>query len=209
MEVLNDAVDAFLARDDAAGRFVSKRETLIDDMQQTIAGYLVRVSKHPVPPELAPRPSLLMHILSDVERIGDHAENIVELADMQGGGVGFSQAAVDEVRELQKKIEGIGRPVRAALDSRSEEDMREVLRLKVDINEAVDRMLDNHATRLTEGACNPIGGMIFVELVTNLRRVANHLRNIAASATSRTAEPSRQIQALKEELMAEAASEAK
>jgi Na+/phosphate symporter len=81
--------------------------------------------------------------------------------------------------------------------------MDEVLARKHDIDVAVDGFLDNHARRLESGKCSVTSGMIFVELIMNLRRVANHLRNIAASATSRMPEHTLRVRQLRERIGSE------
>ncbi len=199
--MIRDAVESLLARNDVVSESVLKRETLVDDLNQTVGEYLVRVARHGVPPDLSFRPAVLLHLTRDVERIGDHAENIVELAEMQhGAGIAFSPPASAEIRGLAERVAGMGAHVDAALEGGDAAAMTVVLDDKRGIDEAVEQALDNHAARLREGGCSVLGGMIFVEAMTNLRRVANHLRNIAADATGRLPEHDRQVQRLRQEM---------
>ena len=197
---LKDAVSAFLARDDALAETVLKREALVDDLSLTTRDYLIRVAKQDLPEALSAHPALWLHILSDVERIGDHAENLVELGEVRKAEqTKFSPTAVEEIEQLTRLVMRMGEQVGQALQEADEARMTPVLQDKRDVDILVERFLDHHAERLRGGTCRVIGGMIFVELMTNLRRVANHLRNIAASATSRLPEHARQVHRLKEE----------
>jgi phosphate:Na+ symporter len=204
MGVWNDSIEAFISGDEKAGRLVRRREGLIDDLSLTISEYLIRVAKELIPERLVHMPPLLVHVLGDVERLGDHAENIVELLRVQSNaGVHFSPKAVDELRALQRLIDTLADHVRSTMVDRDDAQLRAVLQTKGKINEAVDRALDHHATRLGDGVCHPVGGMVFADIVTNMRRVANHLRNIAASIGSRAPEPVMQIHTLKEAMRTE------
>jgi len=204
MDVFNASIEAFLSGDEKAGRMVRKREILIDDLALTISEYLVKVAKQPVPPHAVQMLPLWLHVLGDVERIGDHAENIVELLRVQANaGVSFSDQAVAELRDVQAVLNRLGDLVRTIMEDGDEPALTNLLRLKAEINETVNHVLDNHAKRLSEGVCHPVGGMVFVELVTNMRRIANHLRNVGASVASRTPEPTMQIHTLKENMRSE------
>jgi phosphate:Na+ symporter len=201
VELLDDSLSAFLKRDEAAQAMVLKREALIDDLDLTIGDYLLKLAQRDIPPMLAASAPLWLHVMGDVERIGDHAENIVEIAELRKNGrARFSQVAVDETEAVMSLVLALAKSVDRALQEQRESCMKEVLEHKSEINAAVDRYLDNHAARMEQGRCSVTSGMVFLELITNLRRVANHMRNIAASVTSQLPENSQQIQKLKQEL---------
>lgn len=201
LEMLQDSVRAFIDRDAAAGELVIKQEALIDDLYKTTGEYLLMVSRAEMPFELATRPALWMHLMSDVERIGDHAENIIELSGVGcGGSILFSREEIGEMEETLGLIMQMGATVHQAMQDEGQELMLSVLQWKERVNTTVDLILDRHAERLEKGALTPTGGILFVEVIMNLRRVANHLRNIAASVTSNRPEHTAQIRKLKEEM---------
>ena len=204
VDLLKDSVDAFLESDEPAQAMVRKRETLVDDLDRTIGAYLLKLSQKDIPPALASEVPLWVHVMSDVERIGDHAENIVEIAELgESSETRFSDQAVAEVKETLALVLSLGESVDRAMEKQNEECMSDVLARKDRVSEAVDRFLDNHAERLEGGTCAVTAGMIFVELIMNLRRVANHLRNIAVSVTSRMPEHTLYVQKLKQQLQEE------
>ena len=194
IDLLQDSVDSFLKRDEAAQASVLKRESLIDDLDLTIGHYLLKLSQQDIPPVLASSAPLWLHVMGDVERIGDHAENIVEIAELRKNGrARFSKVAVEDIEVIMGLVLVLAKSVEHALDVQSEDSMTDVLNHKADINAAVNRCLGNHATRMSEGRCGVTSGMVFLEFVTNLRRVANHLRNIAGSVTSHKPEHSYRV----------------
>jgi phosphate:Na+ symporter len=201
MVMLADAVASLLDRNDVLGESVLRRESLIDDLSRTVGEYLVRVAQGELPTEQRFRPALLLHLVRDVERIGDHAENLVELGEMhRSEATRFTPEAERDIRALAGLVGDMGAHVGETLQLRSEGGMARVLRDKQAIDETVEQALDGHMARMEQGSCQALGGMIFVEAMTNLRRVANHLRNIAADATSELPERARQVHRLKAEL---------
>ena len=201
MEMLQDSVYGFIRRDQSLSEFVVKREALIDDLYHTVGEYLVKVSQAEMGPEHSARPALWMHLMTDVERIGDHAENIVELSQVRASSpVDFSPEETGEMEEMLGIITQMGAQVLSAMQDEDEKHMLGILQLKEQANAAADHILDRHATRLEEGVSSPTGGLLFLEVIMNLRRVANHLRNIATTVTSKAPEHTARIRKLKEEL---------
>jgi phosphate:Na+ symporter len=201
IEMLGQAVESLIEGDEAAQALVIKREALVDDLEKIIAEYIVRIGQERLPPGLSTRPALLLHVMSDVERIGDHAENIVELRDMcRERGVEFSPEAAAESRQLVRETAALGGIAARALETQDEGLMAEILSAKQRHNALVDTLLDNHAARLEAGTCTVVGGIVFVETVISMRRVSNHLRNIVMSITSRVPEHTRQVAKLRQEL---------
>lgn len=201
LEMLDNAVTAFIERDSAAVADVLKYETLVDDLYKTTGEFLIMVSKAKMPLELSPLPALWMHLMGDVERIGDHAENIVELLQVQAPApVRFSESEIEDINQTLGLVQQMGSAVQKAMEDEGTDHMLEVLELKEKVNAAVDLILDSHVHRLEKGTTTSTGGIIFVELIINLRRVANHLRNIAATITGKMPEQTAQVRKLKEEL---------
>lgn len=201
LEMLQDSVRSFIGHDSALGELVRKREALIDDLYKTTGEYLLQVSHTEMSPELAARPALWMHLMSDVERIGDHAENIIELSSVRAAEpVRFSREEIGEMEETLGMIMQMGATVQKAMQDEDSVHLLRVLQWKKQVNSAVDHIIDRHAERLENGTLSPTGGILFLEVIMNLRRVANHLRNIAASATSNMPEHSTPIRKLKDEL---------
>lgn len=200
--LLDDAVHAFISNSERDQEGVVKREECMDDLYRSVCEYLVAVSRLELDGSLALRPALLLHIASDVERIGDHAENIVELNRMTSGSqTPFSKVALHEIADLNHRIKEMEGNVADMFADNGESGVEQVLTDKQGINECVDRCISNHSERMTEGTCNAMGGILFVELVINLRRVSNHLRNIAVSLSGEMPEQSSKVNRIRQEIV--------
>ncbi|MFC1452697.1 Na/Pi cotransporter family protein [Verrucomicrobiota bacterium] len=183
VEIVRDAVEAFLSGDEMAQEIVLKREELVDDLYSSVAEYVAATSRHEIPTPLSSRPAQLLHIMSDVERIGDHAENIVEISRAYSRReTRLSEPAADEIRRLNESIAGLGKLVLAALERPEDRLLPEILSARERINDEADEIMKSHEERLQEGGSSPTAELVFVDLTTNMRRVANHLRNAGVSA---------------------------
>lgn len=194
IEMLHDAVSAFRSDDEVTQRLVLQREDIVDELVKATGNYIIRASRKELPPELSNRPVTLFYILNDAERIGDHAENIVELAQSRlNGETDFTEYAAAEIRELQELTDEMGRRVITTLETPTIENVRRVFEMKTQIDAAYDATIEGHATRLAEGVCSVVAGIVYLELLTDIRRVANHLRNMAMAAAGHI--PKRAIEA--------------
>lgn len=199
--LLEDSVSAFLNNSEPGQEDVIQREDRLDDLYRSVCEFLVAVSQSKLDTKTAAHPSLLLHVASDIERIGDHAENIAELPRMTGKDrPPFSQEALTDIAELNQYIKELSGHVEEMFSDSIKPDIQLMLSNKQKLNDCADRCLSKHAERLSEGSCNAIGGILFVELVINLRRVANHLRNIAVSLSGEMPEQSSLINHIRQEI---------
>ena len=179
---LEKALDALLTKDDKAAKEVFEVEKRIDYMNKEITDYLVKANQISLPVGDRKKLGALFHVVSDIERVGDHAENIAEdvekLIDMKEDINGI---AGDEIRRMQEMTVKI---LHLSMDMFNLEDdshLQEILDLENAID-AKERELQNlHVKCLTTGECSAQVGMMFSDLASNLERVADHATNIAFS----------------------------
>ena len=179
---LEKALDALLTKDDKAAKEVFEVEKRIDYMNKEITDYLVKANQISLPVGDRKKLGALFHVVSDIERVGDHAENIAEdvekLIDMKEDINGM---AGDEIRRMQEMTVKI---LHLSMDMFNLEDdshLQEILDLENAID-AKERELQNlHVKCLTTGECSAQVGMMFSDLASNLERVADHATNIAFS----------------------------
>ena len=179
---LEKALDALLTKDDKAAKEVFEVEKRIDYMNKEITDYLVKANQISLPVGDRKKLGALFHVVSDIERVGDHAENIAEdvekLIDMKEDIHGM---AGDEIRRMQEMTVKI---LHLSMDMFNLEDdshLQEILDLENAID-AKERELQNlHVKCLTTGECSAQVGMMFSDLASNLERVADHATNIAFS----------------------------
>ena len=124
----------------------------------------------------------LFHVVNDIERIGDHAENVADAAKQRREeGIEISQ---DAQRELAEMMEMVNRLIRYSIDmfARSDEShMEDVVRLEEKVDAKEKELQQSHIQRLTKGECSPAAGMLFSDIASGLERVADHATNIAFS----------------------------
>lgn len=179
---LEKALDALLTKDDKAAKEVFEVEKRIDYMNKEITDYLVKANQISLPVGDRNKLGALFHVVSDIERVGDHAENIAEdvekLIDMKEDINGMAGNEIRRMQEMTVKI------LHLSMDMFNLEDdshLQEILDLENAID-AKERELQNlHVKCLTTGECSAQVGMMFSDLASNLERVADHATNIAFS----------------------------
>lgn len=179
---LEKALDALLTKDDKAAKEVFEVEKRIDYMNKEITDYLVQANQISLPVGDRKKLGALFHVVSDIERVGDHAENIAEdvekLIDMKEDINGMAGNEIRRMQEMTVKI------LHLSMDMFNLEDdshLQEILDLENAID-AKERELQNlHVKCLTTGECSAQVGMMFSDLASNLERVADHATNIAFS----------------------------
>lgn len=179
---LEKALDALLTKDDKAAKEVFEVEKRIDYMNKEITDYLVKANQISLPVGDRKKLGALFHVVSDIERVGDHAENIAEdvekLIDMKEDINGMAGDAIRRMQEMTVKI------LHLSMDMFNLEDdshLQEILDLENAIDAKERELQDLHVKCLTKGECSAQVGMMFSDLASNLERVADHATNIAFS----------------------------
>jgi len=122
----------------------------------------------------------LKHSLNDIERIGDHANNLVEIAERKmKRDLSFSEDAKKELSIMWAKAKVIYEKALVALEGENEEVVNTVRGLEAEIDRMQRVFEGNHIRRLENKTCNPLVGIIFVDILRNLERVGDHSTNIA------------------------------
>ena len=167
--------------DAKTAKLIIENEDKIDRYEDVLGTYLVKLSARELSDEDSNEVSKLLHIIGDLERIGDHCVNIVEsVQEMANKGIAFSNIAKGELGVMGSAVSEI---VGFATDIVATEDLK--LASKVEpLEEVIDgletELKMRHVRRLKDGNCTIELGFIFSDLITNYERVADHCSNIAA-----------------------------
>lgn len=179
-ENLNRAMNALITLDQEDIDEVYEVEKNIDFLNHAITSYLVKINQTTLPIEDLKSIGALFHVANDIERIGDHAENIADEAKMRKeNGSSISEQAQ---RELGEMLDMVNTSIQYAVEMFSKSDythMSDIIELenKIDVKER--ELQQNHIDRLAKGECTPEAGMIFSDIVSGLERVGDHATNIA------------------------------
>lgn len=177
---LDRSMEALLNKDEKALEEVYKKEKVIDFLNTEISNYLVKVNQLSLPIQDRRQLGAMFHVVNDIERIGDHAENIADFAKTtMEANLKFSKKAQNELREMYGKVTEL---LKYSVEMFVEEDDRHtdvVLQLENEIDKMEKKLQKKHVNRLANNKCEPHAAMIFTDLLSNLERVADHGTNIA------------------------------
>ena len=182
IENLNHAMECFLEEDADKLSEVYEREHLIDFLNDEITGYLVRLVQYELPTEDSERIGSLFHVVSDIERIGDHAENIADAATQRyKDGIAFSKKADKELFEMYSEVADLLKKALDMFATGNADVLDAIISEENDIDRMERTLQKNHVKRMAKGKCNPVAGMMFTDLISGLERIGDHSTNIAYS----------------------------
>jgi phosphate:Na+ symporter len=181
LQMLKHARQAFTKGSVALIREVEKKEELVDELQDRITLYLsTLLSRSVLTTAQSKRLAGLLHVVNDVERVGDHAHNIAQYAEAKlEEKLPFSELAINELEMLFGKTDDI--MVRAVEALRTHDPVlaKKAFNRENAIDKLEAELRQNHINRLNQGKCWPGSGVVYVELLNNLERIADHAVNIA------------------------------
>lgn len=179
---LTRAMNALVTLDDKDVETVYQVEKNIDYMNHQITNYLVDLNQSKLPIDDIKSIGGLFHVVNDIERIGDHAENVADAAVMRkNGDLHFSKEGKEDLSQMLDMVIKITTYAIEMFAKNNQEHMQDILTLEDQIDEKERELQQKHIERLTKGECTPEAGMIFSDIVSGLERVADHATNIAFS----------------------------
>ena len=157
-------------------------EEAINSLDQKTTEYLVAISKQSLSGHDSKVHNTLLENIRDIERIGDHVENLVELTEFkENNGAELSAEAMQELNDmLELVVETVSLAIQS-LDKLDVEAAKQALANEDQIDDMERKLRKHHIKRLNEGTCTGSAGVIFVDIISNLERVGDHAANIAES----------------------------
>lgn len=184
-ENLNRAMNALITLDEEDIEEVYEVEKNINFLNHAITDYLVKINQTTLPIEDLNSLGALFHVVNDIERIGDHAENVADAArQRKEEGVSISKEAQKELGDMLEMVNKIIRYAVEMFAKSDESHMQEIVTLEDQVDEKERELQKKHVERLTKGECSLEAGMIFSDIVSGLERVADHATNIAFAITT-------------------------
>lgn len=183
ISMVEDAVNAFLQADAGPIANLEQREELVNELEKAITNYMTEQTQGFLDKDLSRKITNILHVVNDIERVGDHAVNISELAtERVERHVPISDSAIEDITQMRDSVLRI---LRDAMEAFAASDVARALDLIQEdevIDEMEKRFRNEHIKRLNEGICQTDAGILFLDLISNLERVADHANNIAQSA---------------------------
>jgi len=180
MENLQLSLEAFVDSDEEKAAAVVETETLINYLNRQITSLLMELENIDTVAEMK-KIGTLMYIAADLERIGDHAENITEhkIRTKKKGNLRLSEGAMEELKTLGRATITILSLTMELFEMINEETLEKIYHLKRHIDNLAMEYTENHVRRLKYEKTNPRGGVIFVNMIASLGRCTDHANSVA------------------------------
>lgn len=155
-------------------------EDAINNLDRKITDYLVLISRVEMSAAESEEHSTLMDTVRDIERVGDHFENIVELVDYQlSNKVKLTESALADLDEMFTLTIQTLKDAISALDDKDTSLAAKVMKSEEQIDKMERMLRKKHILRINEGSCSGQAGIVFVDIISNLERIGDHSVNIA------------------------------
>ena len=162
-------------------------ERQINQLNKEITSYCIQLSAKELSDTDEKKISAFFHNVSDLERIGDYAQNITEYAArMQEDGGSFSEAAIEEIKAVDKNVDEVFNNMIGCLARRDLSLLPAVNEAEEEVDRLTNVMQEAHIGRMNDGVCMPESGAIYLQLAGNIERIADHMVNVAKSVKSYT-----------------------
>jgi phosphate:Na+ symporter len=157
-------------------------EDAINNLDRKITDYLVDLSTSSLSEHESEEHTALMNTIRDIERIGDHFENIIELVEYQKANkVKITDNALNDLEEMFEFTISTVKEAIHCLDQKDREEAKDVVKREEEIDRMERKLRKQHILRMNEGTCTGQAGIVYVDIISNLERIGDHAVNIAES----------------------------
>lgn len=165
---------------------LEKKEDLTDVLQKEITDFLVALSQQSITEETSKEVVSMMHMVSDIERVGDHCENLWTLSQRKlDQKIVFSEVALNEIAEISKLTRDFLAVIVNALEEKDTGVFDEAHRLEDAIDDLEEKLRTNHIKRLNTGECTVNSGLIFIDMLHNFEKIGDHTYNFAKAVVGK------------------------
>lgn len=187
--------DSLTEESDAAFAETEKR---IDYLNTQLTKFIVDISTEKISYVNEKELASYYHVLSDIERIGDYAENIIEYnKEMKEANAKFSDTAKLQLRDMQDTVMHLYEEVMAAFSSKDLSKEKDVWTIEDLVDKMQFALEKEHIERLRKQECTADAGSIFLSLISNVERIADHMMNVYKSMKTYLQPPTKQVANIK------------
>ena len=167
------------------GEQIRKNEEIIDFTNSALTSYLIKLSAKDIEEKDEKVIGTYFHVLNDLERIGDHAENFHDIgAEMLSKKVSFSATATEGIDEMCQAVNEMFTISKTVFENMDKEQLSRLTATEERVDGMKRTLMASHFARLAEGSCNANVSPYYSSVVTGLERVADHLVNVGFSITN-------------------------
>ena len=179
---LKTAIKCFFEQDDSLAELVEETEDTVNYLDRAIIAKLVELRTLEMTPRDLSRVYHMTLVVADIERLSDHAENIIEYeAQVHSGKATLSKDAMDELRNLADlSLQSVDLCL-SIFAGDDYDRLQEAEDLEDLVDDTQETIIGNHVKRLMNATCDPMGGVVFTDMATDLERCSDHAINIATA----------------------------
>lgn len=180
MKNVKRALDAVFTGNLEEIQDVYKTEKMIDNMEKMLTEYLIKVDNLSLTERQKRVVNNLFYSVSDIERIGDHAENLAEQAEyMVDHKLDFTETGMEDLKSISNSVIGSFQNAIDARQTGNMDSVRRVSQYEDDVDSQEEELREKHIERLSAGECEPSAGVVFLDIISNLERISDHAYNLA------------------------------
>ena len=180
LTMVDGVMEALFTNTTKGLELVRKREEIVDILQREIISFLVRTAQSSLSSEDSREINSIIHMVDNIERIGDHAENLCNLVERKIRlKLPFTKMATDDMREIYTVSREFLETVFNGIKERDRNIKPEADAFEKRVNYLEDSMREGHVKRLNEGICGVDPGLVFIDMLTNFEKIGDHCFNIA------------------------------
>jgi phosphate:Na+ symporter len=163
-----------------------KKEDLVDHLQKEITNFLVSLSQQSITQETSREVASMMHMVNDIERIGDHCENLWRLGQRKvEERIDFSDIAMQEIASISKVTKDFLQLVVDGMRQGDTTILDQAQVLEDTVDELEDSLRNNHIRRLNTGECSVDSGLVFIDMLHNFEKIGDHSYNLAEAVVGK------------------------
>lgn len=177
-----------LLRDNNPARIaaINNKEEHVDRLQREITDFLVALSQQAITEETSLEVVELMHVVNDLERIGDHCVHLSRLVQRKiDQRISFSEAARREIDEMSELTRAFFATTAAAIESGESLALDAAKEMEDAIDRREEALRNNHISRLNTGECTVVSGLLYIDILHNLEKIGDHTFKLARSIAAR------------------------
>ncbi|MBE5749764.1 MAG: Na/Pi cotransporter family protein [Clostridiales bacterium] len=179
---MNYSVEMLLSGSEEKVEIMKENEDILNHLNKNITAFLTKLMSKDLSEQDDKKIGSYYHVVSDLERVGDYAENIMEYAmRLKEEDVKMSEDARGELNQVREMINNLYEKVIKAFDDRDLSILDEIEEIEESIDDISVELEHRHIERVKAGSCNAQLGSVFLQTVSNLERVGDHITNVANS----------------------------